>query len=72
MLVIWQLYFATSLKLPKAVNDKLMFQKFNGFFFFYRKRPRRTQDELDPDERRKRFLERNRWVDIDDDIMITL
>lgn len=27
-----------------------------------RKRPRRTQDELDPDERRKRFLERNRWV----------
>lgn len=24
------------------------------------KRPRRTQDELDPDERRKRFLERNR------------
>ena len=27
---------------------------------FLRKRPRRTQDELDPDERRKRFLERNR------------
>lgn len=32
------------------------------FFFSTRKRPRRTQDELDPDERRKRFLERNRWV----------
>ncbi|KAK2555785.1 Cyclic AMP-dependent transcription factor ATF-2 [Acropora cervicornis] len=28
------------------------------------KRPRRTQDELDPDERRKRFLERNRWSEI--------
>lgn len=26
----------------------------------FRKRPRRSQEELDPDERRRKFLERNR------------
>jgi len=52
----WQLF------LWHFMMFRATFQEQDFLFFSTRKRPRRTQDELDPDERRKRFLERNRWV----------